>query len=353
MTWINANKDSKKILWIHAGPHKTASTYIIKNLRKNRSILRRQGIHISHDNISDSQHLIRKDWQHLHQMLETMPRGTNQYFLSRETLHSRVVKPRFFQPLLEKAACHGFQLGFIFILRDQSDWINSMYAHQIRHLKVKRSFGQYRRSIINRSAHFGVNYLNKFEAIVKHPDIKTIFIPLSRHANIPDPFLAIMNALGLKIPTYKWTIVDSSASNIQPGTKAIWLSETCLNILDELKINLKDLNQKAHAIRDIALNQGWQYDRYFAFTPNQYQKTRDFYATANEQFAQTHWNCDWESLFPHRQPTKRNIYKGPSSKQERKQMLSLLLKALETMNLPQESVPAVRKAFRRHCRHNS
>ena len=351
MNWFKAERHPNKTLWIHAGPHKTASTYIIRNLRKNRTSLRKSGILISKDNIEDSHHLIHKNWDYFDQQLKSIPKNIDHYLLSRETLHTRIVKPSFFDPLIKIASCHGFQLGLIFVLRDQADWINSMFAHRIRCFQEKGSFNHYRKSIQKRDRFSGVNYTAKFEAITNHPDIQTVFIPLSSRAAITDPFLALVSALNPEIAPDHWSLIDAGESNIQPGNKAIWLSEICRNILVNHNIDLKNLKGKAQAIRNIAIEHEWQQERYYAFTPSQYQKTRNFYAKSNALFAKKHWDCDWQSLFPDRELTKRSIYKGPHSKQERQLMLTVLLRALTDMNLPEVYRPIVRKAFREECRH--
>ena len=115
-------------------------------------------------------------------------------------------------------------------------------------------------------------------------------------------------------------------------------------------MDLKNLKGKAQAIRNIAIEHEWQQDRYYAFTPLQYQKTRNFYAQSNALFALHHWGCDWQSLFPERDLTTQSIYNGPRSKQERQLMLRVLLQALKEMNLPNDYRPVVRKAFRKECR---
>ena len=352
MNWFKARRTSNKTFWIHAGPHKTASTYIIKNLRKNGSLLKSQGAIIAQDNIEDSHHLIHKDWDYFDQKIKNIPRRIGHYLLSRETLHTRIVKPGFFEPLLDIATRHGFQLGLIFVLRDQADWINSMFAHRIRRFQEKGSFSHYRKSIQQRDRFRGIDYTSKFEALTCHPEIQTVFIPLSSKARIPDPFLAMVAALSLDQPSDEWSLIDQGESNIQPGKKAIWLSEICRNILIELNINLKNLTHKAHAIRNIAIQNDWQKERYYAFSRSQYQKTRKFYAASNDQFAKHHWGCDWQSLFPDRNLTQRSIYTGPSSRQEKQEMLNVLMQALAQMNVPKEHFPAVRKAFRQQCRHS-
>ena len=350
MNWFNSRQQANKTLWIHAGPHKTASTYIIKNLRKNRSSLKKKGILIAQDNIEDSHYLIHKDWDYFDQKLRSIPRNIHHYLLSRETLHTRIVKPSFFEPLIAVASRHGFRLGLIFVLRDQADWINSMFAHRIRRFQEKGSFSHYRKSIQKRDRFRGVDYTCKFKEITCNPEIKTVFIPLSSRARITDPFLALMAALNLDERPDRWSLIDQGESNIQPGKKAIWLSEICRNIMIELNIDLKDLTHKAHAIRNIAIQNEWQKERYYAFSPSQYQKTRDFYAASNQQFANQHWKCDWETLFPDRQLSQRSIYAGPISKKERQEMLNVLLQALGDMNLPKEYIPVVQSAFRRQCR---
>ena len=350
MNWFKTRQRSNKTLWIHAGPHKTASTYIIKNLRKNRAALKKKGVLISKDNIEDSHHLIHKNWDFYNQKIRSIPKNIDHYLLSRETLHTRIVRPSFFEPLIDIASRHGFRLGLIFVLRDQADWINSMFAHRIRCFQEKGSFNHYRKAIQNRSWFRGVNYSAKFEAITNHPEIETVFIPLSNRASITDPFLALMAALNLEIPPDHWSLIEAGESNIQPGNKAIWLSEICRNIMINHNIDLKNLKGKAQAIRNIAIEHEWQQDRYYAFTPLQYQKTRNFYAKSNATFALNHWGCDWQSLFPDRHLTTQSIYNGPRSKQERQLMLTVLLQALKEMNLPNDYRPVVRKAFRKECR---
>ena len=350
MGLFRAQRQYERVIWIHAGPHKTASTYLIKGLRNNRRGLAAQGVHLARDSEAESKLLIDQDWQAFDQRVRQLPQGTQQYLISREVLHFRVVSPKYFQPLLKIAHQHGFKLGLIFLIRDQADWINSMYCHGIRRFYPRKSFWNYCKKTMQKDVHLGMQYCQKFNEISGTPEIKKCFIPLSRHASTPDPLMALTEALHWTKPKGGWQSVPSDQSNLQPGKKAIWLARSCRQILEDLNLSPDILHHKGLVIRDIALNKQWHLDRYYGFSPKQYKATRDFYALSNDRFAKEYWQCNWQSLFPDRQLNNREVYRGPATDDEQMFMQEILMTAMQRMGLPEQHEKAVQQAFASRCK---
>ena len=56
-------------MWIHAGPHKAASSYVIERLRKNYATLAAQKVSMDGDNNFLANSIVEKNYQPLEQAL--------------------------------------------------------------------------------------------------------------------------------------------------------------------------------------------------------------------------------------------------------------------------------------------
>ncbi len=349
MKHFDPSKPDERIVWIHAGPHKTASTYLVRMLRENRKALAAQHIYIPADSESESKKLIDQDWTGLDQLISQLSSKTKHYLISREVLHNRIVNPAYFKPLLDLVQKRGFRLGVIYVIRDQADWINSMYTHGIRRFYPRNTFSAYCKKTLKKGSYEGMQYRRKFKDIMREKAIYKTFIPLSEHYLVKDPYLALAKALKWQEPRGGWNKVNATESNLQPGRKAIWLSKLCRQILIDINIDPKKLHQKGRTIRNIAFEKEWHLDRFYGFSPKLYRQTRQFYSQSNEWFSQYHWQCSWTSLFPERDLKKKAVYRGPQTNEERNEMLTLLLTAMEQMQLPKSHLPDIKNAFLKRC----
>ena len=216
------------MLWIHAGPHKAASSYVTERLRKNRSTLAAQRVLMDGDNNLLANSIAEKNYQPLEQALSGLPSDFQRILISSSSLDTRILKRSVLTILRDMASSYGFKLGISYFIRDQQSWLNSVYCHRVRRFRSTQDFPDYCRYIMNNPSSWDISYPSKFSPLKDCPEIAKMFLPLSRLVEITDPFLALTSALGLKEPPgLGWLKGEPSKKNIQPGAKGIWMSRIC------------------------------------------------------------------------------------------------------------------------------
>ena len=185
------------------------------------------------------------------------------------------------------------------------------------------------------SESWNIAYPSKFRVLSRFPAIATLFLLLSRQVAITDPFLDIVEALDLDTPAGEqgWLAGRPSKQNIQPGARGIWMSALCRGLMVETGFDPEVLKRKGKVIRDLAIERGWDREKFDGFDQPLQDRVSAFYASSNEAFAQEHWGVSWTSLFPLR-PAAQRVYAGPQTEAERKEMRTLMVRVLRELRFP-------------------
>jgi hypothetical protein len=323
------------MLWIHAGPHKAASSYVTERLRKNRAALATQRVLMDGDNNFLANTIAEQNYQPLEDALSGLPSNFQRILISSSSLDKRILKRSVLIPLRDLAASQGFKLGVSYFIRDQQSWLNSVYCHRIRRFRETPDFPGYCDYIMNERDSWDIAYPSKFKVFKFFPEITTLFLPLSRQSAISDPFLALVEALNLDTPGggNGWLKGESSKQNIQPGAKGIWMSRLCRQLIDELGFDCERLARKGKVIRDLAIELGWDRHKFDGFDQSLLDRVAGFYQESNEAFAQEHWGVSWQQLFPSK-PASPSIYDGPHSSDEVSEMRLLMVRVIRGLHLP-------------------
>ena len=92
--------------------------------------------------------------------------------------------------------------------------------------------------------------------------------------------------------------------------------------MESLDFNHDVLNRKGNVIRDLAIERGWDQDK---FDQPLLDRVTGFYASSNDAFAREYWGVSWDKLFPS-QVTSQFVYKGPESELEKREMRCLMIR---------------------------
>ena len=329
------------MLWIHAGPHKAASSYVTERLRKNRTTLAKQRVLMDGDNNLLANSIAEKNYQPLEQALSGLSSDFQRILISSSSLDTRILKRGVLTILQEMASSYGFKLGISYFIRDQQSWLNSVYCHRVRRFRSTQDFPDYCQYIMHDSTSWDISYPSKFSVLMECPEIIKMFLPLSREVATTDPFLALTSALGLQEPAGSgWLKGEPSKKNIQPGAKGIWMSRVCYQLMESLGFDPDVLNRKGKVIRDLAIERGWDQDKFDGFDQPLLDRLSGFYASSNDAFARQHWGVSWNALFPVK-PASPFVYPGPESELEKREMRRLMVRVLRELHFPW----ALRKRF--------
>jgi hypothetical protein len=93
------------------------------------------------------------------------------------------------------------------------------------------------------------------------------------------------------------------------------------------------LNRKGKVIRDLAIERGWDQEKFDGFDQPLLDQVTGFYASSNDAFSREHWGVSWNDLFPVK-AASQFVYSGPESEQEKKEMRRLMVRVLRELHFP-------------------
>ena len=293
----------KKTLVLHAGTHKTASTYIQGRLWTNRKDLDRIGVHVltpgkkktaQHNQFADL--LKEHAFDRIGSLLEAVSIEHDQLLVSAEQFTQALVRKNCLDGLLALLEKYGYGLRVVVYLRDQPEYINSLYVQEVRKFYHSREIRPYVKRSFRRRSHW-FDYLQMFGPIINNPLVETCFLPYGRQFG--DPFDRLMDSQGWLAPDVSgWLPGDAGKDNDQPGVKGVWLALRVSQKMDMLGVNRKLLENQSKYIRRYSIPRGWGEDRFFGLRPRKVRLIRKFYRRNNNTFARQVWGCDsWRDVF--------------------------------------------------------
>ena len=298
--WIEA---VSKTLVLHAGTHKTASTYIQNRLWLNRKLLRSLGVKLlrqrkkkTGQNKPFADSLRARNFDEIDALLSGVSPGYHSLIVSAEQLTQALIRKDCLEGLLEVLDCHGYALRLVVFLRDQPEYINSLYVQEVRrfyHAKtISRFFEDCRK---RRSLWF--DYGDMFSGVMRNPAVECSFLPYGFHFG--DPFERLMATQGWSPRgASRWLPGDAGKSNDQPGVKGVWLAQKACSEMDRQLINRKKIKNRSKYIRRFSEPRGWGKHRFFGFDRAQVASIRSLYRQSNDEFAKAVWGVrDWNEAF--------------------------------------------------------
>lgn len=331
-----------RLLTIHAGTHKTASSYIQSRMVANRQLLGRQGLKVPYPDGTSRKHkplaaaLGKRRWTPWHRLLGGDAR---QMLLSGEQFTQPLADPATLDALLEVLGKWGVRLQVVVFLRDQPDYINARYVHSTRRLYHHQDFESYVRLQLSERRHV-YDYDHLFRELIRRPGVTTVFLPYG--SAFGDPFSRMMEALGLPEPQRGWAPADPHKGNVQPGCQGVWLAQAIGERLAALGLDGKRLANAGAVVRRIAERQGWQDNRYCGFDGTTAEAVSAHYSEANDRFAQRVWGCCWRDRVP-KVPMERRVFELPVDADERRRLERLIVQALQDLG---RQNPCVRRALK-------
>ena len=144
--------------------------------------------------------------------------------------------------------------------------------------------------------------------------------------------LCVLQVLNPAITSYSLNLVCPSKTFIL-ARKAFGCRRLCRQLIDELGFDCERLARKGKVIRDLAIELGWDRDKFDGFDQSLLDHVAGFYQQSNEAFAQEHWGVSWQQLFPPK-PASPSIYAGPHSPDEVSEMRRLMVRVIRGLHLP-------------------
>ena len=303
----------KKTLILHAGTHKTASTYIQDRFWVNRHGLKRAGVHLltpgkkkTGQNIAFAEDLKRHNFDRIGDILSALPPGDEAVLVSAEQITQALVRRNCLEGLLAQLRRHGYQLRVVTYLRDQPEYINSLYIQEVRRFYHSRDLLSYIKRCKKRRRHW-FDYEHMFAGLIEHPDVDAQFLPYGTHFG--DPFLRFMDSQGWSSPgSQGWLEGNRSKANDQPGIKGVWVALRACRRMDAMGVDRKLLENQSKYIRRYSQPEGWGNDRFFGLRPGKVRRIREFYREGNDRLSQRIWaGRSWSDVFKGLRPQAYSV----------------------------------------------
>ena len=318
----------RRTLHLHAGPHKTASTYLQARLQANRRALERQGLRYptpwgEHSHRQLARALQAGRFEALEQLLARHRRWDGDLLLSAEHFAPLVSDGTALARLQRLSEEAGFALHVLSVVRPQAELLNSFYAHGLGRLYGAPSFPAYVRAQLAgrrlrgparrrwiRMAPLVLDPEQRYGALLQQAGVRASFLPLVPRRR--DPFEQLLELLGL--PAGDWRPAPASQANEQLGRRGLGLAYLLNRELDSLPLRRDrliaehGLNRLVEQIRALARRRGWVEERFSGWQPRALRLLEAGLGPANARFAQRVWGCGWQEVFtPQALPVDRGL----------------------------------------------
>ena len=319
-------------LIVHAGTHKTASTYIQERLHRNRDLLQRQGMSLQ-DPLDCkpkpkklAAELCKRRTKRWKAFFRQQPKGPHR-LLSAEQFAVPLTDPDCIRQLEAMADAAGYELHIVIFIRSQLDYINSRYIYSLRRFYHHQTFEQFvddalkgrlqnektkRGKIERRQDVF--DFWSYFQPLLKARDkgLKVSFLPF-RQGEL-DPFEQFIFTINLST-ALSWKPCPQRHYNRSPGTRGVWLARVLSQLLKERNISPKVIENSSQIILKEEQRQFWRDPSFWGYSRKLTKKVTQHFEKNNAKFAQAAWHCSWDEAFSKdaKSSSKRRTVYEPSS----------------------------------------
>lgn len=236
--WLGEAGAAGRVVYLHIGMHKTASTYIQNRFRCNRELLAKQGLlypdlrrdHLALVNaVANRESFLWLSW------LAKAANMEAQLLISAEAFSLELANSKLGEAggawLHELLATSGWDLRIITFVRDQASYLNSRYTQLVKRLHTLSSFNRYVRRVAKGGSESECDMLALFGWILVRPTLQAVFLPFGGCAcdatpsppSSSDPFDQLL--VFLPLPTgLVFAPAPPSATNQQPGEVGVKLA---------------------------------------------------------------------------------------------------------------------------------
>ena len=321
---------------MHAGTHKTASTYIQERLHLNRDLLKQQSITYQ-DPCFDrpkakklAGELCKYREKRWRRMLSNHKQDQH-LLLSAEQFSVPLTNPKCIQNLEELAHDFGFKLHIVIFIRSQLDYINSRYIYSLRRFYHSQTFEQFVSDAIEGEMHSEwqqrgritrrqdvFNFWTYFQPLIeaKKSGLKVSFIPFQQNGN--DPFQDLITTIGVA-HNQTWEQCTSRHFNRSPGTRGVWMARLLSQKLRENKISTRSIDNSSQIILREEQQRRWKDPAFWGYSRRLKNQVIKHFKNDNDKFAKAAWGTSWTTAFPDDiklLQRKKQIYQPQSIEEE-------------------------------------
>jgi len=310
---------TEKTCFIHAGTHKTASTYIQSRLIRNRALLARQGVIYKYPERHSLRHkplasaVKSREWDYWNRYLDSVDRKADHLLISAEQFGRLFCRRRILDDIIRLLDQRGYHLHVLVFIRPQLEYMNSMYTYTLRRFYHDYSFENFVYRQLSSAPKDSFYHYNAMFRPLLNSSASSTFLPFNR--SYGDPFVQLIQALKLDA-SLSYKSAASGTENEQAGVKGVWLSRLVFQRLQSLGFNGRMLKSAAKVVVRTARENGWLEDRYYGFSDDLTRQTLDYFRRSNDRFSKRVWNKPWEDVFQPKPHPPRSVYSPTSPKED-------------------------------------
>lgn len=307
---------------LHVGMHKTASTYVQRRLRKNRRLLRSNGLFLPTRRKQDNlllDALAQERWKPWKRRLERAEARNCNLLVSHEALSCSLHQassdgwtPRGMW-LEKQLKRRGWKLKVIGFIRDQESYLNSRYTQLVKRLSIRCDFSTYVNRVMQGNTISECDLITLFGWLMQCPSIETVMIPFGTSRDTdgrllstrPDPFQQLLCGTGVP-ETVIQQCKPAQSLNQQPGRFGVALALDVSKFLQRHHPKILDSHAKQLriGIEALAAARNWASEPFRAMDSTLQQNIKDRYQASNAEFCRYFWgDITWDDIFHSQDPT--------------------------------------------------
>ena len=310
---------TQRTLFLHIGMHKTASTYIQRRLRKNRGLLRKNGVLLPARRQKDNKLLkaiAQERWKPWGRWIKRADVRNCNLLVSHEALScslyqvcsdGETLRGQWLANHLHRC---GWKLKVVGFIRDQESYLNSRYTQLVKRLSIRSDFTTYVARVMQGNTISECDLITLFGWLIELPSVERVMIPFGANKDQnghecqrPDPFQQLADELALPEAVIRQCKPVSSI-NQQPGRLGVALALEISTFLAQHHPKALVAPHKKRlrgGIERMAHKNGWPAEPFNGLNSSIKQMIRRRYQSSNTEFCRCFWpEMTWDELFKSR-----------------------------------------------------
>ena len=292
--------------FLHCGPHKTGSTSIQMGLDLNADLLQAAGIHVpelpvgnspTHSHIrlcSELTALVRHGlagapaWAELAKQIQKNPATP---ILSCEFFSTHFMKQVELDATISFFQSIGFRPHFVYFLRDQPSWLNSMYVQETKRFYTSVTFEEYLRTALETPR---FNYRRMLLKQMGRQDADLTVIPFG-HASRAGLLESLLKVIDPGLTEFSQRSAPLK-NNPNAGAKAVYIGRQIAADLAMRKLNPRSNRGIFVAFKREYIKRDWHLDAYCGLDDQLAEKIEILHRESNNEIAYKLWGQTWAQV---------------------------------------------------------
>ena len=210
--------------------------------------------------------------------------------VSSEIFSTRMISHRYVDTVIPFLRGLGMRPHFVYFLRDQAAWINSLYVQQTRRFYTALEFDTYIEQC------FGIaryDYRRMLLRLMERDDVDVTVLPFESAAR-SGLFAAFLDAIGLDLGA----VEEPPRQNTNAGVKSVYVGRQIAEAFAQRGLRVEEHRQVFRAFQRRYEAMNWNDAPFCGFTDPSAEALRRRFEPSNDRLAQRLWQRPWSEVVP-------------------------------------------------------